>query len=342
MRRRPIWLANMGSRKPRAQLEGRVRRAGDVRGQAAEGAGGGEPEAEEAAGREVMEQRHSERDDDKKVARAKREAVARGNEVRSDERARACRIVAADRTMIRYRSRRPPEPSCARVCASGRSAAPVRLPALFILLRKGEASGINCIYGSTGRKATCASAEPGGGRSAHARRSWLGQGQCPLVARLRHEQLAPGRRFRILNIVDDVTRECLAAIPDTSIRQTGRPRTDAADREARQARNDRQRQRQRIDLERHPGVENERQVEWHYISPGKPMQNGFVESFNGRMRDELLNETLSRSRPSQAAHRTWAADYNTARPHSSLGYRTPAAYADQLTAPTGAMTRPRL
>ena len=74
-------------------------------------------------------------------------------------------------------------------------------------------------------------------------------------------------------------------------------------------------------------------VEWHYIAPGKPMQNGYIESFNGRMRDELLNESLfidlDQARQLIGA---WVADYNTARPHSSLGYKTPAAYADNLIA----------
>ena len=63
------------------------------------------------------------------------------------------------------------------------------------------------------------------------------------------------------------------------------------------------------------------------------MQNGYIESFNGRMRDELLNESLfldlDQARQIIAA---WVADYNTARPHSSLGYKTPAAYANHLTA----------
>ena len=78
-------------------------------------------------------------------------------------------------------------------------------------------------------------------------------------------------------------------------------------------------------------------VEWHYIAPGKPTQNGYIEAFNGRMRDELLNESLfidlGQARQLIDA---WAIDYNTARPHSSLGYKTPAAYADTLTAPEGA------
>jgi putative transposase len=74
-------------------------------------------------------------------------------------------------------------------------------------------------------------------------------------------------------------------------------------------------------------------VEWHYIAPGKPMQNGYIESFNGRMRDELLNETLFLDLD-QARRMidTWVEDYNTAKPHSSLGYNTPALYAEHLTA----------
>ena len=69
-------------------------------------------------------------------------------------------------------------------------------------------------------------------------------------------------------------------------------------------------------------------VDWHYIAPGKPMQNGFVESFNGRLRDELLNETLFSSL-AQAREKLacWRADYNTSRPHSGIGWSTPAAFA---------------
>ena len=66
------------------------------------------------------------------------------------------------------------------------------------------------------------------------------------------------------------------------------------------------------------------------------MQNGYAESFNGKMRDELLNETLFiELAHARQAIETWVADYNTARPHSSLGYKTPLSYAAQITAPTG-------
>jgi putative transposase len=105
---------------------------------------------------------------------------------------------------------------------------------------------------------------------------------------------------------------CGAAIPDTSIsgKRVGRELTTAI-----------------------LGWQREHAIEWHYIAPGKPMQNGYIESFNGRMRDELLNESLfldlDQARQIISA---WVADYNTARPHSSLGYETPAAYAEHLTA----------
>jgi len=68
----------------------------------------------------------------------------------------------------------------------------------------------------------------------------------------------------------------------------------------------------------------------HFYS-GKPMQNTFVESFNGRLRDELLNETLFRSLPQiRAVLDAWRLDYNAYRPHSRLGWMTPSAYAETL------------
>ena len=89
-------------------------------------------------------------------------------------------------------------------------------------------------------------------------------------------------------------------------------------------------------------------VEWHYIAPGRPMQNGFCESFNGRMRDELLNETLFLSMAhARVEIAAWMEDYNRERPHSSLGYVTPAAFAAELNKqwaaslrPTGSATQP--
>ena len=74
--------------------------------------------------------------------------------------------------------------------------------------------------------------------------------------------------------------------------------------------------------------QQEHGVEWHYIAPGKPMQNGFVESLNGRFRDECLNEHLFRQ-PAEARRiiEDWRIDYNAYRPHTSLGGLTPNEFA---------------
>jgi putative transposase len=85
----------------------------------------------------------------------------------------------------------------------------------------------------------------------------------------------------------------------------------------------------------------ENHVTWHFIAPGKPMQNGFCESFNGRMRDELLNESLffglehARIRIS-----AWADDYNQRPPHSALGYIPPPVYAANLTIAAQSRAKP--
>lgn len=69
-------------------------------------------------------------------------------------------------------------------------------------------------------------------------------------------------------------------------------------------------------------------VDWHYIAPGKPTQNAFAESFNGRLRDECLNEHWFESlADARAKIEAWRIDYNTVRPHSSLGNLPPATYA---------------
>ena len=69
-------------------------------------------------------------------------------------------------------------------------------------------------------------------------------------------------------------------------------------------------------------------TEWHYIAPGKPTQNAFIESFNGRLRGELLNETLFVSLSyARSLLAEWRLDYNTVRPHSAIGNVPPATYA---------------
>ena len=143
-----------------------------------------------------------------------------------------------------------------------------------------------------------------------------------------HDQLTDGRRFRILTVVDDGTRECLVLVADTSISGArvareldrivairGKPRTLVSDNGTELTSN------AILAWVRDKGVA------WQYIEPGKPTQNAFIESFNGRLRDEFLNETLFRSLPqARAALESWRADYN-GQPHSRLGWLTPQAYA---------------
>lgn len=134
------------------------------------------------------------------------------------------------------------------------------------------------------------------------------------------------RRFRILAVIDDCTRECLWLVADTSIsgarvareldrviRLYGPPETIVSDNGTELT--------SRAILE----WQNERRVAWHYIAPGKPQQNGFIESFNARLRDELLNEevfdTLNDARRKLSR---WRHDYNQVRPHSSLSGLAPA------------------
>jgi len=85
----------------------------------------------------------------------------------------------------------------------------------------------------------------------------------------------------------------------------------------------------------------ENKITWHFIAPGKPMQNGFCENFNGRMRDELLNEALFFGLAhARTTITNWVGDYNQRRPHSALRYLTPAAYAANLTATCDRLRNP--
>jgi putative transposase len=269
---------------------------------------------------------------------AKREAIAHLQASMAMSERRACSIVGADRKMVRYRSRRPSEAQLRgrlRELANERRRFGYRR--LFILLRReGEPSGINRIYRLYREEGLTV-------RKRRTRRRAVGT-RAPILVEAKpnarwsldfvHDQFVCGRRFRVLNIVDDVTRECLAAIADTSIsgRRVARELTELIGRRGK------------------PGMivfdhgteftsnailawSQDHIVDWHYIEKGKPMQNGYIESFNGRMRDELLNESLFFGLDhARSALAEWVDDYNTARPHSSLGYRTPSTFAATIAA----------
>ena len=143
-----------------------------------------------------------------------------------------------------------------------------------------------------------------------------------------HDTLADGRKLRTLNVVDVYTRECLAIEVDTSL--TGERVVRVLDRigwtHGLPA---------AIRVDNGPEFISSAPEKWaaqhsvrlDFIQPGKPTQNGHVESFNGRFRDECLAQsyfpTLARAR---AEIELWRIDYNTVRPHSALGGETPAAF----------------
>jgi len=143
------------------------------------------------------------------------------------------------------------------------------------------------------------------------------------------DALADSRRFRMLCVVDDYTGEALAVVVDLPlsgvrvareldriIAHRGKPRMAVSD--------------NGTELTSHAIFRwaQERHVEWHYIAPGKPTQNAFVESFNGRLRDACLSEHLFNGLgEARRLIETWRQDYNTTRPHTSLSELAPAVFA---------------
>jgi putative transposase len=159
--------------------------------------------------------------------------------------------------------------------------------------------------------------------------------------------LSWGRRFRVLAVVDDFTREALALVVDSSIPGArvvralegliswrGAPLMIVSDNGTELT------SRAVLDWTNRTGIE------WHYIAPGKPQQNAFVESFNARYRDECLNEEVFGSMAeARAVIEKWRRDFNTARPHSAHGGLTPAearnrAAADRLRSTAVSTDRP--
>jgi len=143
-----------------------------------------------------------------------------------------------------------------------------------------------------------------------------------------HDRLASGRAIRVLGVVDTFTRECLALEVDTSfasrrvtrvldgvIAQRGRPRRLIMDNGS------------ELTSRHFLSWGTQWKLELAYIQPGKPVQNAYVESFNGKLRDECLNVSWFQNlRQARIRIGAWRKEYNSARPHSSLGYKTPEAF----------------
>jgi putative transposase len=242
---------------------------------------------------------------------------------------RACRLVSVDPKTVR----REREPDCPKIRTRMREIAAERRRFGYrriglMLEREGivmNSKKLRRLYREEGlavrrrrgRKRATGTREPMPVPAAHGERWSLD---------FLSDVFGPGRRFRILAVIDDHTRECLALVADTSIsgarvareldavmRLHGKPGTIVSDNGTELT--------SRAMLE----WQSKTEVAWHYIAPGKPTENAFIESFNGRLRDECLNEevfdSLAHARRVLAR---WRHDYNHVRPHSSLGGLTPA------------------
>jgi len=224
---------------------------------------------------------------------AKREAVAhlRGSLEVSER--RACSIIAADRSSARYRARRPDDDALrARLRELADQRRRFGYRRLHVLLR-GEGWTMSRkktqrLYGEEGLTVR---------RRRSRRRIAVARTPIPKPegpnsrwsTDFVHDQLANGRRFRVLTIIDDVTKECLAAVPDTSlsgkrvaremnalIARRGRPGAIVSDNGT------------EFTSSAVLAFTQAAGLDWRYIAPGKPTQNAFAESFQGRMRDECL------------------------------------------------------
>jgi putative transposase len=250
-------------------------------------------------------------------------------EVHGLSKRRACQLVGANRASIRYVSYRPGEGLLREKTTSiVHEKRRYGYRRIHVLLRR-EGIHINHkklfrIYKQLGLKVL----KRGGRKRA------LGTRVIPMTLRMAnqewsldfvHDVLANGRRIRMLTVVDDFTRESIKIAVDTSLNgnrvceeleqvigERGKPERILSDN----------------------GTEftsmavlkwcQEQGIRWDYIQPGKPYQNSYIESFNGKLRDECLNENIFVSlEEAKRLVETWREEYNEWRPHSSLNGKTP-------------------
>jgi putative transposase len=261
---------------------------------------------------------------------ARREAVAHLREHYEVSERRACLVIAADRTAIRYCRRRGDDAALrARLRAMATERRRFGYRRLGLLLAR---EGVRMNHKKLRRlyaEERLQVRRRGGRKRALGMRAPIA---LPAAANQRwsldfaSDTLSDGRRFRVLCVVDDFTRECLALVADTSLSgarvareldaiaaMRGYPATVVSDNGT---------ELTSVAILR---FSQERGVAWHYIAPAKPQQNAFAESFIGRLRDECLNETVFTSlHHARAVLAAWRRDFNEVRPHSALGGRTPA------------------
>jgi putative transposase len=263
---------------------------------------------------------------------ARKAAVARLVEQRGLSQVRACRLVGLNRSSMNYRPRRPDDSKLRQrlreLAAERRRFGYRRLG--WLLEREGHVLNRKKLYRlyreeklmvrRRGRRKRAIGTRAPLAVPAAVNRRW----SLDFVS----DALGDGRRFRILCVVDNFSRECLAAVVDTSlggvrvVRELERLVSERGTPEVIVSDNGTELTSCAV-LRWATG-----RLDWHYIEPGKPIQNAFIESFNSRLRDECLNEhvflSLAEARETIEA---WRHDYNHLRPHSSLGALTPTEFA---------------
>src|SRR5258708_5375907 len=315
-------------------VEGEVRGHGGERGATAEGARGREPEAETPGRGSDAGQPGLEGGAGKKVVTTpqRRSAVEFVREDFSISQRRACRLIGISESTIRYISTRDgceELRSRLRILAEGRPRWGYRR---LHGLRRREGAKVNHkrvyrLYREEGlavrrrrRKRVSAGVRGPLPEASKPTERWL----MDFVA----DGLGNGRVFRTFNVVDDFTRECLAIEVDTSLGgervvrvldricdESGPPKVLVMD-------NGPEFTGHALDRWAY-----ERGVKLHFIQPGKPVQNAYIESFNGKFRDECLNEHWFTSLNDATTEiEVWRNDYNRVRPHSSLDDLTPEEY----------------
>ena len=259
----------------------------------------------------------------------KREAVAYVEKTHDVSERRACRMLGIERSLARYSFTRPPDTLLRerlRAIAAERRRFGYRRLAIF-LKREGFDENLKKIHRVYKEEKLQVRRRKGRKKATGTRAPLPKPDSINQVWSLdfMSDAFTDGRRFRVLAVVDQCSRECLTITADTSmpglrvvreldtlIAIRGKPKVIVSDN----------------------GPEltcravliwaAENNIDWHYIQPGKPQQNGYTESLNDKIRDECLNEhwfgSIAEARQIVEA---WRQDYNHVRPHSSLNYLTP-------------------
>lgn len=265
-----------------------------------------------------------------------REAVAYVQGTHEVSQRRACLVLGVERALVRYDFTRPPDTELRerlKELAGERRRFGYRRLAIF-LRRDGFACNIKKVHRIYKEEQLMVKRRKGrkkatGTRAPLPRPDGLNQvWSLDFIS----DALNDGRRFRLLAIMDQCSREALSIAADTSmpglrvvreleylVHLRGKPKMIVSD-------NGPELTSQAVLI-----WAAQQQIEWHYIAPGKPQQNGFTESLNDKIRNECLNEhwfcNLDEAR---RIVEDWRQDYNGVRPHSSLGYITPEEFVAEM------------